>query len=547
MMIDKIIQHWDSMDINIKKFLLFNSADQNLAKQMVVNNLNSILEKNDTLEIYYLLTDILLYIWEKEPCNTEVANLLLIMDQHVKILDNNVAQLMHEMLRLYKKPDSLNYFLRIWQSQDKRKIRNFLYRILKDDQNLFWISHAMRFVYFDLDSEFINFLINLSLHLPENMLFVSWILKADKAMLDGDMATAEKYYSRLVKYGFASYNFRLSKLKRMEKKYDQAIFYLRQGLQRYSWQITYWLVLYDLLKDVYNDSYQLEGKIALLLYSYNKANDLDNTLSSLFKSDLNGADLFLLLNGCYDDSLTIATKWQGRWKTAFDIIDLPVNIGAPAARNWLMQDERVNQNKWVIYLDDDVLVPLDWMRKLSMAVKYYPDAWVWGCKVVDGIMPLVVQQADIHFIPIEQQNIEKDIFCVTTPSFTAEFEGAYDYLRPCNSVTGCCHLFALDRLHEIGPFDLRFSPSQFDDVDHDIRILLNQKQVVYNGHVIIKHMRRSGNVVSMSRSQRASADANYYKLQNKYTYQQLNQILKDNLQQLKDDFLKKYNLIKKFV
>ena len=108
----------------------------------------------------------------------------------------------------------------------------------------------MRFVYFDLDSEFINFLINLSLHLPENILFVSWILKADKAMLDGDMATAEKYYSRLVKYGFASYNFRLSKLKRMEKKHDQAIFYLRQGLQRYSWQITYWLVLYDLLKDV---------------------------------------------------------------------------------------------------------------------------------------------------------------------------------------------------------------------------------------------------------------------------------------------------------
>ena len=45
--------------------------------------------------------------------------------------------------------------------------------------------------------------------------------------------------------------------------------------------------------------------------------------------------------------------------------------------------------------------------------------------------------------------------------------GAYGLTRPCATVTGCCHLFPTDVLAATGGFDLRFSPTQYDDLDHD--------------------------------------------------------------------------------
>lgn len=39
------------------------------------------------------------------------------------------------------------------------------------------------------------------------------------------------------------------------------------------------------------------------------------------------------------------------------VINVPVNIGAPAARNWLMKLSDVKACDWAIYLDDDILLP----------------------------------------------------------------------------------------------------------------------------------------------------------------------------------------------
>jgi len=42
------------------------------------------------------------------------------------------------------------------------------------------------------------------------------------------------------------------------------------------------------------------------------------------------------------------------------IIELPVNIGAPAARNWLIARDETWQSDYIAFLDDDITMPENW-------------------------------------------------------------------------------------------------------------------------------------------------------------------------------------------
>jgi hypothetical protein len=85
-------------------------------------------------------------------------------------------------------------------------------------------------------------------------------------------------------------------------------------------------------------------------------------------------------------------------------------------------------------------------------------------------------------------------------------------MRPCASVTGCCHLFRSASLFETGLFDVRYSPSQFDDFEHDLRHVMLGDMPVYQGHLRIPHLRRTGSYSAGEDPQLANAWANMYKL-----------------------------------
>lgn len=76
-------------------------------------------------------------------------------------------------------------------------------------------------------------------------------------------------------------------------------------------------------------------KVAILLYSWNKAEVLENTLDSLSRSDIGPADIHVLLNGCKDDSRERVERARAKFpNNKLTVHELHVNIGAPAARNW---------------------------------------------------------------------------------------------------------------------------------------------------------------------------------------------------------------------
>jgi glycosyltransferase involved in cell wall biosynthesis len=262
------------------------------------------------------------------------------------------------------------------------------------------------------------------------------------------------------------------------------------------------------------------GRGVILLYSWNKAGLLDATLSSLHASETSGADILVLDNGSNDDTPAMLAGWEQRLAPRLNVVRLPCNIGAPAARNWLLSLPQVRDYDWLVFLDDDIALPPDWLRYFGAAMLAYPGHGVFGCRVVDHDRRHMIQCADFHLGPGDSPDKKPG----SLPDFVQRFSlatlhihaaqdfGQFTFMRPCASVTGCCHLFRSASLFETGLFDIRYSPSQFDDFEHDLRHVIRGDMPVYQGYLRIPHLRRTGSYCAGEDPQLANSWANMYKL-----------------------------------
>ncbi len=202
------------------------------------------------------------------------------------------------------------------------------------------------------------------------------------------------------------------------------------------WQINLLLRLHDLANENDLPGSLPTGKGEILLYSWNHADDLDKAMAALAASTMGDSGLTVLDNGSTDATADVVRSWQNRFGERLRTITLPTNIGAPAARNWLLSLEHAQTADWVVFLDDDALVPPDWLGYFGTALKRHPDAGIIGCRVVDMAAPLTIQSVDLHFeADVDPQTKERGI--VDTHTAGPDF-GQYSYLRPAVSVTGLC-------------------------------------------------------------------------------------------------------------
>ncbi|MDR3362457.1 MAG: CDP-glycerol glycerophosphotransferase family protein, partial [Desulfovibrio sp.] len=231
------------------------------------------------------------------------------------------------------------------------------------------------------------------------------------------------------------------------------------------------------------------GKGEILLYSWNHAADLDACLAALARSRLGDCGVTLLDNGSEDDTPAVARLWRERLGEKMRLVTLPTNIGAPAARNWLLTLESSRAADWVVFLDDDALVPPEWLGLFGTAARRHPGAGVIGCRVVDRDAPMTMQSVDWQMEKTRGDNP----FVEMAAHRNAPDFGQYSYLRQAVSVTGCCHLLTRKSLENTGGFDLRFSPSQFDDLERDLRSCGKGRFCLYQGHLRVRHCRRDTN------------------------------------------------------
>ncbi len=282
---------------------------------------------------------------------------------------------------------------------------------------------------------------------------------------------------------------------------------------------------------------------AILLYSWNKRDLAAQTLRSLRAAGFRGAPVFALDNGSQDGTEDMFRSMAADWGSPFTVVRLPVNVGAPAARNWLLSLPEVRQRNHAVFLDDDVLLDHGWLDGLLAVAHARPGWGAIGSAVTDHTPPHALQCADFFALPPD----------MGTRSFADLDEhwhihgnsaGSADtlltaYTRPCLSVSGCCHMISMASVQQVGAFDVRFTPSQFDDLERDIRCTLAGLPVWYAGTVRVRHMQHSSLRQATSRARSAHIFGNRIKLEHLHPANKARQAREASAALARQDLLRK--------
>ncbi|MDO9081713.1 MAG: glycosyltransferase [Humidesulfovibrio sp.] len=244
------------------------------------------------------------------------------------------------------------------------------------------------------------------------------------------------------------------------------------------------------------------GDASILVYSWNKAALVRQTLTSLARTDLHGARILVLDNGSTDGTGNGDGTGEAMEACAalfppgvLSVVRLPVNVGAPAARNWLLSLPEVRARAWAVFLDDDVLLPERWLLRLLGAGQATPDCGAVGCRIVSAARPDCLQSADYQlFQPgggARTFQGQPDLVNVFDNCAGGLDAGLFSYARPAVHVSGCCHALRTSVLAELGGFNIAFSPTQFDDLERDLRSAVVGRSAVYCGDVAVAHVQHS--------------------------------------------------------
>ena len=138
------------------------------------------------------------------------------------------------------------------------------------------------------------------------------------------------------------------------------------------------------------------------------------------------------------------------------------------------------EGELVARLDDDVILPSDWLTKLVETMHRRPFAGCVGPKILNDNVRRTIQCGPFRMFPGTSGFVDE------------EDSGQADFVARCTHVRGCCNLYRRDVLDEVGLFDLRYAPSQWDDPDHHVAVQAAGYEVIYDGRVGVVHALTTG-------------------------------------------------------
>ena len=457
--------------------------------------------------------DILLAAWENSPLDGSLAAALTAFDARAGFLPASVRAAVQAVHAAWKPPQDASRLAHLTAGKRHTELLDWLLDgLAREPDNLFWRQHCLDLAFLLADHGAVGKA--LAQAWPAPLAGVRHRLEADLLFQQGRYGEAAREYAKAAADNRPAVA-RLGQSLFLQGFGEEAALHWRAAYRRSPWNINLLLRLYDRVRGLDSPCGQtLDGGVTVCLYTCGKAAELDGALSSLWESARTGVRVVVLDNGSPgEDVARVTGKWRERSGGAVCGVRLPVNIGAPAARNWLLRHEWVAQSPFVAFLDDDALLPPSWQARMAQAVAEKPDAGIWGVKVVDLACGGRIQTAEIHLL--EEGPGQAPAF---SSLCTEDLDyGQFDYLRPCLAVTGCFHMYRQDALASCGDFDIRFSPTQYDDLDHCLRLAANGRLPVYTGHVAVRHARLSGALLDVDAAATGISRGNLVKLAAKHS------------------------------
>lgn len=533
---------WQKLPESALDKLLLGSVGVLHLGQMAEEILSALPQSPDKELFLELGSDMLLAAFEHDCLNAALAAQLKVVQQTRPFLPPALLPVLNWLCANYREPADQRYLVRLLEKREKDKLCHFLNQQMeREPANMFWLHQSLVVALVEGLPDWLLEQTAKSEGLPGA---VRCFLTASAAFAKQDYPEAARLYREAVfELPLPVWQEHLATALLLCGEREEATCLLSQILEQRPWQVNTLLRAYDATQGLDVKLASPEGKGALLFYTWNKADLVNEALGAVFEGKRCGAKVIVLNNGSSDATAEVIAGWKARAGEELMAVDLPINVGAPAARNWLAALPFVQQLDWFAYMDDDALVPKDWLLRMGAAMQAYPRGGVYGCRIVDIDNPMGVQSVDFHLEAgggrLGESGEVARKFKVSQLQVQSFDFGHFSYLRPCASVTGCCHLFRREFFNKVGAFDLRYSPSQYDDLEHDLRHAMQGELPIYQGHLAVRHIKHTGKAAATNLSQMSNSLGNLMKLQMRYGQEDFDRIRRYDKEQGLADLLRK--------
>ncbi len=237
------------------------------------------------------------------------------------------------------------------------------------------------------------------------------------------------------------------------------------------------------------------------LVTWNSLAFLRRTLETLALTDYPADRLHVYVadNGSTDGTPAYLASLAGNYPFDLHVVTLPLNTGVAAGVNAAIM---AGKSELVARLDDDIALESNWLRAFVEDLKRRPFAGCVATKTINDTPLRTLQWACPHSYP-NGYNYRDETN-----------EGQADYLARVAAIHGCCILYRRDTFKRCGFFDIRFSPTQYDDIDHNLALVHAGYEILYDGRIFVTHKISTG--LDRSYAGMASASANGHKMYGKW-------------------------------
>lgn len=216
----------------------------------------------------------------------------------------------------------------------------------------------------------------------------------------------------------------------------------------------------------------MSPRVSIIIPTYNKTGYLLNCLKSiaLNTKSFNGRyEVIVVDNGSTDPTFEVISRIEG-----IQVVRLDDNKGFVEACN---TGANVAQGKYLVFLNNDVIVTPDWLDALMLTIETGPELGAVGAKLVYPSGQL--QEAGCI--------VWSNGMCHNYGRGDNPSRPEYNYRREVDYCSASCLLVRHDLFKRIGGFDRRYSPGYYEDVDLCFSIRKEGKNVIYQPRSVVIH------------------------------------------------------------
>lgn len=224
-----------------------------------------------------------------------------------------------------------------------------------------------------------------------------------------------------------------------------------------------------------------QPEVDVCLVTWNSMAVLPRAMEALAATRWPKVHVWITDNGSRDGTLAYLEGLRATFPFPLHVETLPQNFGVAQALNVAFARGTA---PLVARLDDDTIVSPEWLDGLIPRFRQRPYAGMVGPKVLHDNGGQTLQSGPSREFPGHFPGIgpgDRDLV---------------DGLCRVVTIRGCCNVYRRSVFAEIGLLDVRFSPSQFDEWDHHITMVVAGYETIYDGSVTVRHLLTAGRMAT---------------------------------------------------